>query len=105
MLVTWGVDTTVHVWDALKGSLTQTLRGHSAVADGVALSKDGRLIASCGDDGAVKLVGRAEWRMLTYIFNDRLYQRMDITGLAGVTDIQRDALLALGAFEGSAARA
>jgi hypothetical protein len=30
---------------------------------------------------------------------DRPYERMDITGLTGITDAQRTALLALGAFE------
>jgi hypothetical protein len=32
---------------------------------------------------------------------DRRYQRVDITGLTGITDAQRSALLALGAFDSS----
>jgi len=34
--------------------------------------------------------------------SDRHYQRMDITGMTGVTQAQRAALLALGAVEASA---
>jgi hypothetical protein len=30
---------------------------------------------------------------------DRLYERLDVTGLTGITETQRDTLLALGAIE------
>jgi hypothetical protein len=44
---------------------------------------------------------RAELRTLR---PDRLYERLDITGLTGVTETQREALLALGAVERADAR-
>ena len=34
--------------------------------------------------------------------SDRRYERLDITGLTGITEAQRDALLALGAVDGRA---
>jgi hypothetical protein len=48
------------------------------------------------------------WRVETgacfhVLRGDRRYQRLDITGLTGVTEAQRAVLLALGATEGPAA--
>jgi WD40 repeat protein len=65
----------------------------------VALTPDGQVAASCSFDGTVKLwdtstaVSLKTWRA------DRPYERMDITGLTGVTEAQRSALLALGAVD------
>jgi hypothetical protein len=58
-----------------------------------------RLLASGSEGGTVKLWdvdGAALWRTLR---PDRRYERLDITGLTGVTPAQREVLLALGAVE------
>jgi WD40 repeat protein len=66
---------------------------------GVALSADGQLLASGGADAAVRLWDTQSHARLHTLRPDRLYERMDITGLTGVTAAQRDALLALGAVD------
>jgi WD40 repeat protein len=94
-----GVDGTVRLWEARSGELLATLQGHAGVVWGVALSADGRLLASGGDDGMVRLSETASGTCRHRLRSDRHYQRLDITGLGGVTEAQRAALLALGAVE------
>ena len=65
----------------------------------MALSADGRLLASGSWDGTVRLWESSSSAYLRALRSDRRYERVDITGLAGVTAAQRAALLALGAIE------
>ncbi len=63
------------------------------------LSADGQTVASGSLDGTVKLWDTASFSVLRTLRPDRRYERMDITGLTGVTTAQQAALLALGAVE------
>src|SRR5260370_24026574 len=45
----------VRLWGAPSGQFLATLVGHSGLVRGVALTADGRLLASGGDDGTVRL--------------------------------------------------
>jgi WD40 repeat protein len=64
---------------------------------GVSLSADGGLLASGGFDGTVRIWDSTTGTYLRVLRPERCYERMDITGLTGITDAQRAALLALGA--------
>ena len=68
---------------------------------GVAFSADGHLVASGSFDGTVRLWETRLGTSLRTVRAERCYERLDITGLTGVTDAERAALLALGAVEHS----
>src|SRR5262249_50384961 len=91
-----GGDGTVRLWEAPSGRALAVLKGHRAGPVSVALSADGRLVAG-GGDGIVRLWDTQSHAQVGILRPDRLYERLDITGLTGVTAAQRDALLALGA--------
>jgi WD40 repeat protein len=71
--------------------------GHTSPVYGIALNGDGRMLASGSFDGTVRLWELSSGTCLRVVRGDRPYERMNITGLTGVTDAQRAALFTLGA--------
>jgi WD40 repeat protein len=94
-----GLDGAIWLWDTTRGACLAILEGHTAVVASVALSANGQLLASGGADGTVRLWDTGSGAALRTLRPDRPYERMDITGLSGVTDALRTALFALGAVE------
>ena len=86
-------------WASGTGRPIATLQGHTGVAFSVALSADGGMVASGGWDGTVRLWDASTGTCSRILRPERRYERMNITGLTGVTVAQRAALLALGATE------
>ena len=74
------------------------LRGHTATVLGAAFDSDGRLL-SWGADGTVRIWEAISGALRRTLRGDRRYERLDITGLIGVTEAQRQAMRALGAVE------
>jgi WD40 repeat protein/transcriptional regulator with XRE-family HTH domain len=110
LLASGGFDGTVRLWllapssagEADVGRYLTTFEGHTGAVSGVGFSVDGRLVASGGYDGTLRLWEAQGGACLRVLRPERHYERMDITGLTGITNAQRQALLALGAIEDEA---
>jgi WD40 repeat protein len=99
-LVVAGFETgKIKVWAAGTREELATLLGHTGTIWGVGMSADGHLVASGGFDAAVRLWQAETGECLRTLRAERRYERVDITGLTGVTETQRAALFALGAVE------
>jgi WD40 repeat protein len=65
----------------------------------VAFSSDNRLLASGDDDGTLVIWDVETGTCRHVLRSDRPYERMNIRGLQGITEAQRDSLRTLGAVD------
>jgi Tol biopolymer transport system component len=91
-------DQTVRLWDASTGQCLKTLQGHLNLVRSVVFSPDGRTLASGSYDGSIKLWDSQTGACL-HTLKDRPYERMNITHLRGLTEVQKATLKSLGAIE------
>jgi WD40 repeat protein len=64
---------------------------------------DGKTLASCGDDEAIMLWDLHSGKHLQTLRRDRPYERLNITGIRGLSEAQKTTLRALGAIEDASA--
>ena len=65
----------------------------------LAFSSDGALLASASLDGTIKVWEVQSGKCLHTLHAPGPYERMDITGVTGITEAQKIALKALGAVD------
>jgi WD40 repeat protein/DNA-binding SARP family transcriptional activator len=105
MLASGSDDQTVRLWDVANaraldtGQLLRTLQGHSGAIWSVRFSPDGSILASGSEDKTIKLWDVQTGECLKTLRADRPYERMNITGVTGLTEAQKATLKALGAIE------
>jgi len=99
MLVSGGSDGMLHWWDIQRGKRVRVCEAHQGTVQSLKVSPDGHKLASCGDDGAIMLWNLFSGEHLQTLRRDRPYERLNITGIRGVTEAQKMTLRALGAFE------
>ena len=61
------------------------------------------MLASCGDDNTIQVWDLQSDQHLQTLRRDRPYERLDITGIRGLTQVEIATLRALGAVEDAAA--
>jgi WD40 repeat protein len=98
-LVTGRNDGTLRWWDVDHWKLLHILQGHQNTIHSVQVSPDGSLVASCGDDSTIKLWRMETTELVQMLRRDRPYERLNITGVKGLTAEQKATLLALGAHD------
>ena len=79
--------------------LIATVQAHDGWVRSIRVSPDGRMAASCGEDGAIKLWDIRSRQHISTIRSNRPYERLTITGVTGLTQAQKVTLRALGAVE------
>ncbi len=98
-LVSAGNDGTLRWWNPHNGQCILSRQGHEGPIQSLRASPDGRLLASCGDDGAIQIWEMETGDPVTTLRRDRPYERLDITGIKGLTDAQKLAIKLMGAVE------
>ncbi|MEM9150248.1 MAG: hypothetical protein AAGB19_07315, partial [Cyanobacteria bacterium P01_F01_bin.3] len=75
----------------------QTLQGHHKLVRSIDISPDGRTLVSASDDGHLKLWKVKSGQLLKTFTLERPYEKMQISGIIGVTPAQKLMLQDLGA--------
>ena len=102
LLISGGSDGMLRWWEVDSGQCVRVQKAHQGTVQALKVSPDGSRLASCGDDGAITLWDLHSGEHLRTLRRDRPYERLDITGIRGVTEAQKASLRALGAIEDAA---
>ena len=101
VLVSGGSDGALRWWNVESGECIRIVEGHQGAIQVVKISPDGQRLASCSDDGTINIWDSESGEKLQTLRRERPYERMDISGVLGLTEAQRATLRALGAVEKS----
>ncbi len=99
LLVSGSSDGVLRWWEMHRGECVRVQKGHQGTIRSLKVSPDGGRLASCGDDGAIMLWNLERGEHLRTLRRDRPYERLNITGIRGLSAAQKASLRALGAFE------
>ncbi len=79
--------------------VSQNRQEHQGAVQSLRVSPDRKTLASCGDDNTIQVWNLESGEHLRTLRRDRPYERLNITGIRGVTEAQLTTLRALGAIE------
>ncbi len=99
LLISGSNDGTLRWWDLPSGTCLRVCAAHRGTVQALRRSPDGTTLASCGDDGAIMLWDLQTGEHIRTLRRDRPYERLNITGIRGLTEAQKATLRALGALE------
>jgi transcriptional regulator with XRE-family HTH domain len=102
LVLSGGSDGRLHWWEVPSLQCVRVREAHQGAVQALKVSPDGSRLASCGDDGVIALWDLERGGPLRTLRLDRPYERLDITGIRGVTQAQKATLRALGAVEDAA---
>ena len=98
-LVSAGSDGILRWWNPQNGQCILSRHGHEGPVQSLRAGPDGRLLASCGDDGTIQIWRLDSGEHVATLRRDRPYERLNITGIKGLTDAQKQTLKMMGAIE------
>ncbi|MEM7127833.1 MAG: BTAD domain-containing putative transcriptional regulator [Chloroflexota bacterium] len=99
LLVSGGMHPKLRIWDTISGQELPALEGLISQAVSIAYWPSNNIIAVAGDEGIIQLCDIASGTLLHTLEVQGPYAGMNITGVTGISDAQREALKALGAVE------
>jgi WD40 repeat protein len=95
--VTGGTDGKLCWWSLESGERLLVRDAHEGTVQALRISPDKNRLASGGVDGSIKIWNLETGDFLRTLRRDRPYERMDITGIRGLTEAQKETLRQLGA--------
>jgi WD40 repeat protein len=97
-LLSGGSDGNIRWWNTQNGECVKVQKGHQGAVQSLSVSPDSQRLASCGDDNTIQIWNLESGEHLRILRRDRPYERLDISGVKGLTEAQRASLQALGAI-------
>jgi predicted NACHT family NTPase len=98
-VVSCSTDKTIKLWDITIGECLKTLHGHLDAVWSIAIALDSKILVSGSQDETIKIWDVETGECLKTLRSDRPYERMNITGIKGLTSAEMATLKALGAVE------
>lgn len=99
LIASGSADHSIYLWDVNTGEHIKIFTGHNSAVWSVVFSPDDNLLASSSQDETIRLWSVEKGCCVEVLRPERLYERMNITGITGLTDAQKITLKALGATE------
>jgi WD40 repeat protein/transcriptional regulator with XRE-family HTH domain len=99
VLISGSSDGNLRWWDIQHGKGLSIRQGHQGAVQSLKASSDDRRLASCGDDSIIQVWDLQSGEHLQTLRRDRPYERLNITGIRGLSQAQKSTLRALGATE------
>ncbi|MBW4635599.1 MAG: PD40 domain-containing protein [Iphinoe sp. HA4291-MV1] len=99
ILASASINQTIEIWDVTTAQRLLTLTGHNNGVLSVVFSPDGQNLYSGSQDGSVKHWDVKTGECLNTLVATRPYERMNIKGVIGLTESQKETLKELGAIE------
>jgi WD40 repeat protein len=99
LLASGSFDHTLKLWDLEQEKNITTLQGHTSRISSVGFDPEGKMLASSSDDGTIRLWDSSTGECLRILTIARPYEGMNISGVTGLTDAQKETLRILGAIE------
>jgi len=96
-LISGSADGLLRWWDTKSGACMRTVITHQGSVKSLRRSPDGTQVASGGADGSIMIWNIENGDHMQTLRRDRPYERMNITGIRGLTEAQKANLRALGA--------
>ncbi|MEG5001398.1 NACHT domain-containing protein [Microcoleus sp. B4-D4] len=93
------VDGTVRLWDIRTGECLKIWQCHTSRINSVSFCSNEKIIATCSRDGTIMIWEIETGECLKILKSDRPYENMNITGVTGLTEVEKATLKALGAVE------
>jgi WD40 repeat protein/transcriptional regulator with XRE-family HTH domain len=93
------VDDTVKLWDVITDECLKTLQGHTACIWSVVFCPDNQTLVSSSEDETIRLWDVKTGECLKTLKAEKLYEHMNIMGIAGLTEATIMTLKMLGAVD------
>lgn len=101
-LISGGSDGRLRWWEVEREECVKAQQAHDGTVQALKMSPHGNMLASCGDDGTIKLWDLESGEPVRTLRRDRPYERLNITGIKGLTEAEIATLRTLGAVENPA---